>query len=224
MSYGLQIWGNAGVLQIDSDYRNHIVVQSGSFSMPGGPGFNSATVAFANAWPDPPLIFARCAKSIALYGYSIDGSGNFSGFDIVGDTSDAAATVEYYVCALSPAISAETHGLRVYDAAGRLSFDSGLEYMKFADLVSYAPDPAGAEVIVNHEGSDAYYCLNGVQGQVCAIVSLSPPRTGFYNLGVRKISDTQAALRFMPVKVIGGTLSLTYVPSPQILAVGSLHV
>ncbi|MCB2256502.1 hypothetical protein KTQ74_31750 [Pseudomonas chlororaphis] len=122
-SYGLSVVNDNGVVSIDSEYARLCVLQSGTYA-----GSTSVSVPFIPAitTQEPPLLFLRPNNNSGsvTVGCSISGSpGNWTGMTISG-TANTSISGKYFVggFAASPVSS---YGMRLWDGAGALIFDSG---------------------------------------------------------------------------------------------------
>ncbi|WP_415260239.1 hypothetical protein [Pseudomonas chlororaphis] len=123
-SYGLSVVNDSGIVSIDSEYARLCVLQSGRYS--GGSGTSSVSFSPAITTQEPPLVFLRPDNNngSVTIGCSIAGSpGNWTGVTISGAFGSALAG-KYFVggFAASPVAS---FGMRLWDSAGKLIFDSG---------------------------------------------------------------------------------------------------
>ena len=117
MPTGLQITNSTGVLQIDETFRNLALRQKGTIA--------AATNLVISGLTSPILAFRPV-------------TGNGTGFTKITDngtgtftwTASVRSSAANYWLFDVPLASAETVGLRVYDASSNLAFDSGQKYMK----------------------------------------------------------------------------------------------
>lgn len=122
MTYGFQALSSAGFVQIDEGFQNYRVIQTGS-------GNTNSPISFPSV-PDGPIIMIRNLGNNFLHLHSLWATG----FHLNGQNwpyeNGGPYLFDYVV--LGPqkgAVSAETFGLRVYDAAGLAVFDSGHGYL-----------------------------------------------------------------------------------------------
>lgn len=213
MSHGLRVTNASGDVVIDETYRNHVVVAGGSVSVGAYPGWGDAYAASVTlAAPIPmargPLVWGRTGTdrvSCGLLGVVIDGSGALSGFHVTGrpDSDLPIAnpavqamypiTVQWRVTALPSGPSAESWGLRVFDAAGDVAFDSGLDYLRIHHATAGVSVPGTPAVNATYAAlADPWFCLSA-----CAALStgtLSGDDTLWLAAMARRESSTQAAL------------------------------
>ncbi|RON33735.1 hypothetical protein BK664_24875 [Pseudomonas brassicacearum] len=129
-AYGLSVINDGGVVSIDSEYSRLCVLQSGRYS--GGTG--SAFVSFSPAitTQEPPLIFLRPDNNggLVTVGCSISGSpGNWTGMTVSGQANYAPAG-KYFVGGFAASPNA-IYGMRLWDGASKLLFDSGTQAAVF---------------------------------------------------------------------------------------------
>jgi hypothetical protein len=142
MSYGLLIKGQAGYTQIDQNYSNYVVWQTGYCNMSDiGLSTNNGTYLCAGqvvySLPIKPLIFIRYASTntfIAL------GALTESQVSFVAWATQANFSFEYAICipAVHASASVQAFGLRVFNTSG-IVFDSGLRYPRVLETFSYTP-------------------------------------------------------------------------------------
>lgn len=153
MSFGIEIKNNDGDIVIDGKYQNHVIAESGSII---GTGLKTVSFGSSYAPARQPLLFARnTAGYVGLLGWTFSG-GNINGFDCA--VKDGGPT-DWKLAVTPGGPSSETQGLRVFDAAGAVVFDSGLNYLKLIDalLLDYTGLPSGN---VSHaSGATPFYCL-----------------------------------------------------------------
>ncbi|RZA30823.1 MAG: hypothetical protein EOP02_00230 [Proteobacteria bacterium] len=130
MSYGLQIVNNSGVVTLDSELARLVVLESGDY-IPNNEGGLTSIVNFAQAvtTPEPPLIFARPtteAGIAAISNVQIYGSaGNWTGFSIRSRGTKYLQPRGKWFSAAFRARAVATYGMRLWDGAGNILFDSG---------------------------------------------------------------------------------------------------
>lgn len=145
MTFGLLARGDSSNVQIDSEYGVLNVLAEGAYA---GYGSTSGDGTF-NAFPAPittqapPLIFLNPDVAAVNAGRvdmslvrPVGSAGNWTGFRVRGRNTQYAHTGKYFAAGMRPTLSAERFGLRLWDAAGGKTFDSG---QKMARLIG----PAG---------------------------------------------------------------------------------
>lgn len=150
MSYGLRVFGVAGYAQIDHDYRNFEIAQTGSVYCPSSP-WDYGTGVDVSAYGTMPMVFFRCSDPniYMTMTYFLGGRLYFYRTDATAQVS-SPGYVEYMIAVpkrVTP--SAESYGLRVYDASGNLAFDSGFRSPRVFTIATVTPNPVaygGVEV------------------------------------------------------------------------------
>ena len=145
MSYGLRVYNDSGYLQIDQDFANYQIIQSGTFTI-GSSSAISPTISHSGPNDGSNLVFVKppfSASNVIIDGSSVVGGSSFA---VYGDPG----TYSYFVAARATALSAssETYGLRVYNSGGGLVFDSGRKTLNIKSI-SY---PAATINATNTEG------------------------------------------------------------------------
>lgn len=214
MSYGLQVRNAANELVIDDTFANHALAAAGTASVSTYGPWPTAAAARV-ALPSPvamsrcPLVWGRAAvagRYCGLAGYEINGSNELAAFYLVRAGSDPnPSAIDWRVTATPAAPSAETYGLRVYDGAGALVFDSGLSYLRIAD-VSASFDPTDSGDLITHSAIAApYYCLSAVA--YLRTVSPSGDDESWEAAMVARQSDTSARVALMSYAYQGGSIA-----------------
>ncbi|PHN28983.1 hypothetical protein [Pseudomonas sp. ICMP 561] len=130
MTYGLQFVNSNNVVTLDSEYARLMVISSGRFSPTEESGFGSTTY-FARpvTSQEPPLVFVRPDTVNRVAGLClmrvIGGPGNWTGFYVRAyDNKTAQPNGRYFVAAFGAQAVAD-FGMRLWDGASSLLFDSG---------------------------------------------------------------------------------------------------
>ncbi|WP_338445963.1 hypothetical protein V5F89_12510 [Pelagerythrobacter marensis] len=143
--YGLRIIGEHGATQIDSEYRNHQLVASGSIAhedMTFVSGSGGASVMYEMNMPGltSPLIAFACADAPVFYYES--SSGNYLFIKTDPDTANPAP-INYWVFDLvATAAEPAGYGLVIWNATGQIAFDSGRKSLSIVDFL-LGVDPGG---------------------------------------------------------------------------------
>lgn len=130
MSFGLSVVNDSGVISIDSEYSRLCVLQWGQYS--GSSGLAVLNFATAITTAEPPLIFVTPTNngSLVTIGCSIQGSpGNWTGAYITGP-SNYAPSGKYFIAAFAASPVAQ-FGMRLWDGAQKLLYDSGTPTANF---------------------------------------------------------------------------------------------
>lgn len=170
MTYGIQFTNDNNVVTLDSEFSRLVVLQRGRYQ--GGAAF-SATITSA----EPPLVFVRPDATTTFSYASITGSpGAWTGFSFLG-----GGTGNFFVAAYSSSPTAN-YGIRIWDGASKLLFDSGTPCAQFTRTISAwtylgstptgqgtsrsvwtAPSPlnTGDFMLINNIGMDVASTTNG---------------------------------------------------------------
>ena len=129
MSFGMQFTNGSNQVTLDSEYARLSVLRTGRFVANGDSGLSSTTY-FATpiTSQEPPLVFARPYASgmPALGRCAILGSaGNWTGFFVRTQSVKYTQPNGEYFAAAFQATPTASFGARMWDAAGKLIFDSG---------------------------------------------------------------------------------------------------
>lgn len=133
MPEGLQIFNDAGFVQIDANYLNMELKNRGSGVIPpsnmaaGGAQSSSITFTVNGENPAIAVISERMAAC-----YLISRSGSSFTFAIYNG-EDANNSVEWFQFDNSSAEGAGNSGLQVFNGGGRLVFDSNKKYLRVLD-------------------------------------------------------------------------------------------
>lgn len=125
MSYGVVIINDSSFVQIDAESPRLCVLTQGSYS-----GVNTANVTFPRAVTsnDPPMIFVRpdpaTAIQVPLSIWFNGSSGNWTGFSMKASNVQSTLSGQYFAAAWT-SMGTSKYGMRIWDAAGALVYDSG---------------------------------------------------------------------------------------------------
>ncbi|QXG49231.1 hypothetical protein [Pseudomonas viridiflava] len=136
MTYGVQFTNNSNVVTLDSEFARLSVIASGRFQPTEESGLGSTTY-FARpvTSQEPPLVFIRPDTVNAIAGLCrmrlIGSAGNWTGFYVRAyNVNTAQPNGRYFVSAFA-AQAVSGYGARMWDAAGKLIFDSGTASANF---------------------------------------------------------------------------------------------
>lgn len=129
MAIGITITGTSGAVQIDELYKNLAVVASGS-STTDTPNIFGYSKDITLSSGTSPLIAIKCDSFHAVVGLAVSGA---SYTWTIAVDAPSGTSFDYWIFD-SPSSSAATMGMLVWDASGALVFDSGLKYLRIADL------------------------------------------------------------------------------------------
>jgi hypothetical protein len=133
MSFGLQFTNTSGVVTLDSEFARMCVIASGSLNNNGSSDRNSTNMfGVTITTQEPPLIFIKPANpnngwAVSMNTFMPIGSpGAWTGFQIISTyvQSPIFAQGEWFACQFG-AIPSAAYGLRLWDGAGNVLFDSG---------------------------------------------------------------------------------------------------
>jgi hypothetical protein len=133
MSFGLTFTNNNDVVTLDSEFARLVVLHKGSWTNGGG----GAGVSFPSVITssDPPLVFVRPSSSCTMCFCLINGSpGAWTGFSFSGIAGQAYSGT--YFAAAFKASPVGTFGLRLWDGASKLLFDSSNPCAKFTKTIT----------------------------------------------------------------------------------------
>ncbi|MBP3999909.1 hypothetical protein [Pseudomonas koreensis] len=125
MTYGFQSLNDNSFVQIDADAPRLCVLTKGSYS---GSTVASGTFARAVTSADPPMVFIRPNQTgvvqVPISVWFTGGPGNWTGFSMRASVVDANLSGLYFVAAWA-SMGTAVFGLRLWDAAAALVYDSG---------------------------------------------------------------------------------------------------
>lgn len=136
MAYGVQFTNNSNVVTLDSEFARLSVIASGRFQPTEESGLGSTTY-FARpvTSQEPPLVFIRPDTVNAVAGLCrmrlIGSAGNWTGFYVRAYNVNTAQPNGRYFVAAFAAQAVSGYGARMWDAAGKLIFDSGTASANF---------------------------------------------------------------------------------------------
>lgn len=170
MTYGFQSINDNAFVQIDSEAPRLCVLTKGSYS-----GTTNASGVFARAVTsqDPPIVFIRPnqtgAIQVPISVWFTGGPGNWTGFTMKASNVDSTLSGQYFVAAWA-SMGTAAYGMRLWDGAGTLIYDSGAP----AVVVTFAAGNwtyVGSEVLV--VGRRYIWSINKALG-VGEYISLNP--------------------------------------------------
>lgn len=201
VDYGVKIYNNDSKLIIDSKYRNHILVQSGSNTFT-----NSVTVNLTTPTTKCPILATRNTNTtyvMCLWKFNQTGS-NFVSFTLWTEIS-RTITVDWrvYSSDVSTDESPPGYGLKIRNPSNELCFDSGCTHLDANEIKILSPPNIAliwttpVPTTINHPNiSNPYYIVSpGGHGTQARWV---PPQsyTWIYHLkiGIVKINATSSNL------------------------------
>lgn len=136
MSYGLEFSNSSNVVVLDSEYARLMVIGSGRFQPTEESGLGSTTY-FPRpvTSQEPPLVFVRPDTVNAIAGLCrmrlIGSAGNWTGFYVRAyDVNTAQPNGRYFVAQFG-AQPVSDYGMRMWNPASQLLFDSGTANANF---------------------------------------------------------------------------------------------
>lgn len=161
MTYGLTVQNNDNYIQIDSDTPRLCAMCNGSYAASGS---SAVTITFPKPikTTEPPCIFIRNANqgSVLYNGMYILGSpGNWTGFQLSAGNVNWRPSGKWFAAVFASQSSA-LWGLRMWDAAGVIIYDSGLPPV----LVTKATNAWSYQGAVQLDIGRAYYYLSAAVG------------------------------------------------------------
>jgi hypothetical protein len=137
VAFGVKFVNDAGTVQVDENYANlalraKATVTTTTLAPVVGGGTSYVDVVYTGG--STPMLALSCAALAAAPQLTVSGTTFTWRVYVLGAVGTA---VTYYVFD-RPAASTETHGVRVRDAAGSLTFDSGQKYLRVIDTVDLA--------------------------------------------------------------------------------------
>lgn len=136
MAYGLEFKNNSDVVIIDSEFARLMVISSGRYAPTEEAGMGSTTY-FARpvTSQEPPLVFVRPDTVAGIAGISkvrlIGSEGNWTGFYVRTYSNATAQPNGRYFVGAYAAQEVADYGMRLWDGAGKLLFDSGTPNASF---------------------------------------------------------------------------------------------
>jgi hypothetical protein len=115
---------DTGTFLIDETFRSLAVRRKGTVTL-GADGSGSVS------WESPvmPMLAVRCTKEVAVFGGTVIFGGNL----VWRLWGTPGAVVSYWLFDV-PVPTGGTHGLQLYNAAGELTFDSSMQYARYAGI------------------------------------------------------------------------------------------
>lgn len=150
MSYGIEVRNSTGSLQIDSTYQNMVVLGRGTTSGYYDTqycGNRIATVAFDFSGFSEAIIAVRPKNGDGIYRAFPDFNNNQFVINF-GNTNydNTSSSVDYIIYGLASQKTVNSaYGLKIFDSQGTKVFDSGLEYLKITDVLTFNLPSGGSD-------------------------------------------------------------------------------
>lgn len=139
MAFGIYAAGDSGNVQIDDSFANHYfrykatAVTTSQYAVSWGMSYVDVTISGCKA----ALLALRCPNAATAVLLSRSGTNwtyRFIASSGSAGTSSIGTVIDYYVFDINPNPSAETMGLRVFDDAGAVVYDSGYQALIVRDF------------------------------------------------------------------------------------------
>jgi hypothetical protein len=191
MSYGMRIKNNDLKIIIDENYSNYVLYESGTLTLvfSTSPNTLRGSHSFSSSISVPPIIALkpRSDYHIGLEKYTQSGD-NYAGFSLVGSPA-GAGNLDIDWMAFVPVShheSTENYGLKIFNASGDVTFDSGRKYLKIVSIISSNLSSGGSSATgyknenLTH-ATGTHYFTSAPFGLIADIESfgVSPTRTGY---------------------------------------------
>lgn len=137
--WGLEAKNSSGEVQIDGEYRNLSLQETGTASV-DETGSNNAgtTVSFNNAYSYAPLLAFKAPEDhVALSHLTKDGNGNFDGFEAAAKRGNTGVTLSYAVFTEASVDPGSGFGVKVLDASGNPVFSSAEQFIRIVSVSGY---------------------------------------------------------------------------------------
>nr|MBC8360950.1 hypothetical protein [Candidatus Desulfatibia profunda] len=244
--YGLIVKNLSEEIQIDSIYRNLSLSQSGASETISN-NWNELDPAAGDYWTRialtssalPPLVLLRpdTDNFVAVMAFVQSGS-NYVNVDIITEYDNGPTTIDWQCYRQNLSGSGINYGILVYNSAGALCFDSGLQYFKIHSIHSISldtppvlpgalPTPSyGDYEDISHAGiSNPYYILSPGSQWMHATTGEPPyvPSTAMlWKIGVKKLTSTSVrvgwfAYLFDQSDSIADTVNAGYNPTMKLI-------
>ena len=136
--YGLSVVNALNQIQIDSTFCNLELLNSGTVyaAAAGAPTYYTYATIYFPTVAEPPMIFIRAYPSVSVVSYN-GGVGAYSSATLLIWNRDGGPdnAVDYLVVGRTGIPVNSGYGLRVFNSAGALAFDSNKRYLKIVDVV-----------------------------------------------------------------------------------------
>lgn len=165
MTYGLRTVNDDGVVQIDEEFRNLVVIESGSGSASPSFGLNNQSITSQSSCV--PLVFVKPASGVEVGTFSMNAGWNGASYDpgppYTNFAYQSTGAFDYKVCALDSQPSPSgSHGMRVFNSGATNVYDSRLPYAQIKSMarLSAQSSPGYIDVTVPDIGSTPWFLLN----------------------------------------------------------------
>jgi len=194
MSFGFAVKNQNGDLQIDDIYRNLYLweMRQASFTVPPNAGQDPVYINLLSPTNGESLVAFRSSSWMSCVPSRTNGV-----FDRLGCyTTEPVGTVitfDYIVYSSELILKTENFGLKVFDAAGAVAFDSRNWPARIVDIVSMTV--LGS---FSHAATDPYYLIPGTIAATCESVGCGGLQEGtpvFTRLMIRNTGNSSAQIQ-----------------------------
>jgi len=158
MEYGLKTINDNSQIQIDSTYINYFLYEHDE----GVSVVTYLDITFDTPIPYPPLIAIKPDSSgsgyCGLMRYTKSGD-NYTGFTLASEYCETAV-IDWQAFVPNKTNGAETYGLRIYNAAADLVFDSGYAPLIITDVDVVNPAYNAVVTITHPVDANAYFIMS----------------------------------------------------------------
>lgn len=200
MSYGLSVTNDSSYLQIDSDNPRLCALYKGTYSS----GSNTSIITFPDAikTAEPPCVFLQnsSSRNDDLYDqmYMTGSPGNWTGFVLRANNINMRPMGKWFA-AVFASLASSKYGLRLWNSAGGLLFDSGATPIIFTKanhnwiyqgVVQFPTIGAGyyyANALVAPLAADEYFMMNPYSRGAVDTAGDFLPRGVRFNYSTRRL-------------------------------------
>lgn len=165
----IEVLNDSGSVLIDDEYSNLVLATKGTVSFSG----NVATIDYSSADGAMPLLAIRSSFYVALFSIARPSSSIYR-FTLYKATDEPGASVDYFLFHLPHAVQSAGGIVQLFNAQGRLVFDSNLKYFRMA-MIDQITDMAGRSWALPSGRSYAVCAPCPVYSSVNAPVGPQPP-------------------------------------------------
>lgn len=217
MTFGLLVQNNSGDLVVDSDYRNHVIVETGTVASPAA-GLNTVSFASTYAIALQSMVFGRCTGDFIGFVRFTYSAGLVSGFQFAAKAG--GSSFSWKLSVLSNTASGDAFGARIYDASGDLVFDAGLNYLALIDAIAITTLSGSTFVTGNTahaSGTTPFYCLSSGASYGMHQTS-GAPTSGYFAICYKAVDATHVGQDWTQIASVGAVSGIAPRPaSPTLL-------
>lgn len=197
MSYGLNVTNSFDYVQIDQNYSNFVIHESGSVTV--SDYFYPATIPVTEINGFAPLLFVR-----ANSGQSFCVSHKFLNAltQVWKDPNDTnAVTVEWFTCTPIDYIppSETDYGLHVYKSDGTIAFSSNKKYQQIYDVIDFGTFTTSGATVTKQftampDGQKPFICASLLYSATW-VVQITTNMAGYGGIYISQPSLTEVTLK-----------------------------